>query len=126
MKEIRFYELLSKGILQWNINCLRTKFQRLETIINKTNAEVIALQEIKHPVGRPIKIRGYTLYHKIRDVRGGGVLLAVHSNIPSSPITLVTPLEAVACTIHYKNRKLNICNIYFPEQAQIDIETLDK
>ena len=107
------------ALLQWNINSIKTKFPKLEHLLNKENVGIVALQETKNPTNKLIKIRGYNVYQKDRNIRGGGVLLAVHNSIPSSPIIINTNLEIVACTVYFRNQKLNICNFYLPDHAQI-------
>ena len=82
------------------------------------------MQETKNPTNKVIKIRGFNVYNKDRNVRGGGVLLAVHKNIPSTPLIINSPLEMIACTVHFVNCKINICNFYLPEHAIIDYDTL--
>ena len=114
---------LCNFILQWNINCLKTKFPRLEELLGTENVNIIALQETKNPPNKDIKIRGYNIYKKDRNIHGGGVLLAIHKNIASSPLTINSNLEIVACTVHFQNQKINICNIYLPDHAQIDYDT---
>ena len=115
---------LIKNILQWNLNSLKTKRTRLESLILNYNTNIIALQETKNPTNKEIKIRGYKTYQKDRDAKGGGVLLAIHENIPSTSLNIVTNLEVVACTVYYDNETINICNIYFPEHAVVDSDTL--
>ena len=65
------------------------------------------------------------MYKKLRPVAGGGgVCLAVHTQLPSTPLQLNTALEAVACTVYFCNFKLNICNVYFNEGADVSYNNL--
>ena len=84
------------SLLQWNVNSIKRKFPRLETLLKSENVGILALQETKNKTDNVIRIRGYNVYKKDRNVHGGGVLLAVHKNIPSSPIILNTNLEIIA------------------------------
>ena len=84
----------------------------------------MALQETKNPPGRQLYLRGYAVYSKDRDARGGGVMLAVHNNIPSSLIPLNTDLEAVACAVHFRDTVVNLCNIYLPEHTRVTVDCL--
>ena len=52
--------------------------------------------------------------------RGGGVALFVGSSIPCSPLTLVTPLEAVAAQIYLPQCHLTVCSLYLPPQLPND------
>ena len=116
---------MNKKILQWNINSIKTKFSELEYLIGEHNVEIVALQETKIPTSKIYRIRGYNIYQKNRDVHGGGVLLAVHTNIPSMQLNINTDLEVVACTILFKDYKLNVCNLYLPDHADVDIDSLN-
>ena len=116
--------LNTKSILQWNLNSLKTKFPRLENLILTENVGILALQETKNPTNKPIKIRGYKIFQKDRNARGGGVLIAVHKNIPSTPLIVNTQLEVVACTVFFNNYKLNICNFYLPDHAHVDYDII--
>ena len=107
---------MCRSILQWNINCLRTKFPRLEELLSTENVGIIALQETKNSPNREIKIRGFNVYKKDRNVRGGGVLLAVHRNIPSTPLAINSPLEIVACSVHFDSYKLTSILFYCLKQ----------
>ena len=69
---------------------------------------------------------GGTVFTKKTGTQGGGVLLAVHKNIPSSPLHVITPLEVVACSVFYNNFSISICNIYLPEHAQVTADTLGR
>ena len=113
------------NILQWNINSLKSKFSKLETILKDNNIQVFALQKTKNPTGKQIKIRGYNIYAKDRDAHGGGVLVAVHKNIPSTQLHIDTNLELVASTVHFKNYHINICSFYLPDHTQITFENLN-
>ena len=113
-----------KTILQWNLNSLQSKRGKLEKLIEEKNVEIVALQEIKNKKGRRVNIRGFNVYKKDRNEHGGGVLLAINNNIPSTQLDLATDLEAVACTAHYKGIQLNMCNLYLPEHEIITVNQL--
>ena len=53
------------------------------------------------------------------------MLLAIHKNIPSSRLNIVTNLEVVGCTIYYHNETINICNIYLPDHGIVDADILN-
>ena len=70
-------------------------------------------------------MRGFNIYKTDRDARGGGVLLAVHKNIPSTQLHIVSNYEVVACTVFFKNFKINICNVYFPNHVNITLNEIN-
>ena len=116
---------LSSTIMQWNLNGFKSKFTKLETLLAQHNVNILALQEVKNPPSKPLHIRGYNIFSKYRTAHGGGVLIAVHSNIPSSPLPLATPLEAVACTLHFGRYIVNLLNIYLPDPADVTGDTVN-
>ena len=114
--------------MQWNLDCLKTKFPRLEDLLHSENVGILALQETKNPPYREIKIRGFNVYRKDRNIHGGGVLLAIDKNIPSTPLIINSNLEIIACTVFFQNHTINICNLYLPETWKISLpgKTLQK
>ena len=112
-------------ILQWNINGLKTRLPRIQALINEMQPKILALQEIKLNDNSPIFFRGFKIYKKLRPIAGGGgVCLAVHNQIPSTPLQLNTTLEAVACKVYFKDFSINICNVYFNEPADVNYVSL--
>ena len=103
-----------QNIVQWNLNGFRSKITQLACLITKHQPEILALQETKLPPGEPYQHSTYFLLRKDRNADGGGVALMIYKNISYIPITLNTPLEAVAATFHYQNQKITICSLYIP------------
>ena len=103
-----------QNIVQWNLNGFRSKITQLACLITKHQPEILALQETKLPPGEPYQHSTYFLLRKDRNADGGGVALMINKNISYIPITLNTPLEAVAATFHYQNQKITICSLYIP------------
>ena len=113
-------------ILQWNVNGLQSRLPRLQSLVDRNQPKIIALQEIKLTDDGFRYFRGFTLYKRCRHVAGGGgVLLAINNNIPSTQIQLNTTLEAVACKVYFDNFCLNICNVYFNDDADITAQTFN-
>ena len=115
----------NKKILQWNLNSFKAKHGRLEYLISEYNVEIIALQETKIPTNKVTKIRGYKVYQNNRTAQGGGVLLAVHNNIPSMQFNINSQLEVIVVTVSFKNIRINICNLYLPEHAFVTLDILN-
>ena len=112
-------------ILQWNLNGLRTRLPRLQSLVSELQPKIIAIQEHKMNDISFNFIRGYNTYSFCRPVAGGGgVSIAVCQSLPSVQIPLQTNLEAVACKIYFNNLSLHLCNVYFNDQAQIDVQNL--
>ena len=112
-------------VLQWNVNGYIAKLPRLQSLVESLGPKVLALQELKVRASSSIYLQGYTIYKKCRLGMGGGVCLAVHNSVPSVEIPLNTDLEAVACTLFFKNFNLSICNVYFNAEADVSLASLD-
>ena len=112
-------------ILQWNINGLRSRFPRLQYLIEEFQPKILILQEHKLNDVYFNYFKGFDLYSFCRPVAGGGgVCIAVHKNIPSTRIHLQTNLEAVACKVFFNDFILHICNVYFNDDADINDTSL--
>ena len=73
-------------IAQFNINSLRYKFDSLAEILHK-NVDILLISETKIDSSFPtaqFKIEGYTTYRLDRNSNGGGILLYVREDIPST------------------------------------------
>ena len=73
-------------IAQFHINSLRCKFDSLAQILH-SNVDILLVSETKidssFPTGQ-FKIEGYTTYRLDRNSNGGGILLYVREDIPST------------------------------------------
>jgi len=56
---------------------------------------------------------GYSIYRKDREARGGGIMLAVKSSIPSSIVSLPPDIEALTVNIE-TNDPTTFCVVYNP------------
>ena len=73
-------------IAQLNISSLRYKFDSLVEILH-TNPDILLISETKIDSSFPtaqFKIEGYTTYRLDRNSNGGGILLYVREDIPST------------------------------------------
>ena len=81
-------------ILQWNLNGLRTRLPRLQSLVSELQPKIIAIQEHKMNDISFNFIRGYNTYSFCRPVAGGGgVSIAVCQSLPSVQIPLQTNLD---------------------------------
>ena len=73
-------------IAQLNINSLRNKFDSLVQILHN-NLDILSISKTKIDSSFPtaqFQIEGYTNYRLDRNVNGGGILLCISENIPST------------------------------------------
>ena len=111
--------------LQWNINGLWSRLPRIQYLLNEHQPKILAFQEHKLSNINFNIFRGFNIYSFCRPVAGGGgVCIGVYNNIPSTQIPLQTNLEAVACKIYFKNFNLHLCNVYFNDNANINVNSL--
>ena len=62
----------------------------------------------------------YTLYHKDRGSRGGGVLIAVSDSVPSVLISSLEELEIISVSLNFLNRPTTLCTVYVPPNSGDD------
>lgn len=103
-------------IIQWNINGLKTQFEKLQIIISKYSPNIICLQEtnFKENYYRPIK--GYNCYYsnRVSERASGGVATYVKDTLITKNIRLQTNLEVVSVDVYYNDMNLHIINLYLP------------
>lgn len=116
----------SKTILQWNINGVRNKLPKLQALIGEIGAKIIVLQETKVLDNFPIFLKNFHIYRRGRTNHGGGLCTAVHRSLPSQAVTYNTNFEILVTKVMFKDVMLNICNVYFPSNVDINIEELRK
>ena len=117
--------LKNNKILQWNLNGLQARLSHLQYLVSEENPIIVALQELKCDNNYNVYLRGYKVYKLCRGIGGGGgVCLAIHANIPSTPLQIDSDLEAVACTVRFQSTNLNVCCVYFNAQADVSSVSL--
>ena len=83
-------------IAQLNINSLRNKFTSLSTII-KDNVDISLISETKIDSSFPtaqFHIDGYAIYRRNRNKNGGGLLLYIRDDVPSTLLKIDPNFEA--------------------------------
>ena len=115
------------SILQWNCRGLRTNLCDLQILIQNNHPSVICLQETKITDQNYKPLTSYNHIFKLatptNTLPKGGTSLFIHKQIPTSTITLNTPLQAVAvrATIHIP---VSICTIYIPPRFKYTAQQL--
>ena len=108
-------------IAQLNINSLRYKFDSLVEIL-RSNVDILLISETKIDSSFPtaqFKIEGYTTYRLDRNSNGGGILLYVREDIPSTLLNTELLIEGFCIEINIrKNKWLLVCT-YNPNKNLI-------
>lgn len=118
----------SLQMASWNINGLRGNKAELEEMLDRRSIDILALQETKLREEQLIKIRGYKVYRKDRNARGGGVALLVKNGIDHHPIVVpqLQHLEAVAVVVTMHGREtVTITSCYQTPRQPILGEDID-
>ena len=99
-------------IAQLNINSLRYKFDSLVEIL-RSNVDILLISETKIDSSFPtaqFKIEGYTTYRLDRNSNGGGILLYVREDIPSTLLNTELLIEGFCIEINIRKKKwLLVC-----------------
>ena len=86
---------------------------------------LISLQEIKLDSHTPCP-KSYSCFRTEYDPdigSNGGSLIYVRQDIPHLPLTINTPLQAVAVQINLK-RQYSVCSVYLPPNHPVTVEDL--
>ena len=106
-------------ILQFNANGIRNKVNELQLLTERTNADIITIQESKlQPNHKTPNIHNYTTIRTDRQHKqGGGLLTFVKNNIKFSQLDIpnTTPVELQIVKIHLSTSKhIHVANMYIP------------
>ena len=94
--------------MQWNIRGLRSNYEELKLLLNKTSTSVVALQDCK--LGEEqLSPRGYALLKG--NCPAGEAALLINQRVVHTELTLNSTLHAVAATVTL-NKTFTICSIY--------------
>ena len=107
------------ALLQWNCRGLISKWAESKMFFLLLAPIIIALQETWFLPTDPynFSLFNYSLYRYDEtdgERRHGGTALYINNDFVHDKITLNTPLQAVACTIRFNGRNIDVCSIYIP------------
>ena len=98
----------TENLVQWNIRGLRSNYEELKLLLNKTSTSVVALQDCK--LGEEqLSLRGYALLKG--NCPAGEAALLINQRVVHTELTLNSTLHAVAATVTL-NKTFTICSIY--------------
>ena len=109
---------MSLNIIQWNINGLVKKLNNIQIINHKYNPILFWLEEINLKDTYIPSVKNYKLYHSNRTIcnrASSGVPILARSDYPTTPVALLSPVEAIAITILLESN-ITIYNLYIPNQ----------
>ncbi|GFN89045.1 RNA-directed DNA polymerase from mobile element jockey [Plakobranchus ocellatus] len=104
-------------VVQWNIGGLRSNFEELKLLLNRSPLAVVALQECRLGEGQ-VPPRGYTLLLPQGGSPGGKAALLIRNGTRFSEIDLKTGLHAAAATISLE-KTLTVCSLYLPPNSSV-------
>ena len=108
-------------IAQLNINSLRNKFDSFSQMV-KDNVGILLISETKIDSSFPtaqFNMNGFTTYRRDRNINGGGIILYVREDIPSSFLKIDTSIEALYVEINVRKKKWLIGCSYNPHKGLI-------
>ena len=108
-------------IAQLNINSLRNKFDSFSQMV-KENVDILLISETKIDSSFPtaqFNMNDFTTYRRDRNINGGGIILYVREDIPSSLLKIDTSIEALYVEINVRKKKWLIGCSYNPHKGLI-------
>lgn len=109
-------------IITWNCNGLTTKQNELQILIEKTEPDVVLLQETRLNKKRVTKIPNYTIYNKPKTANGG-LLTYAKNTIDLSKVDTQTSTAEIQL---FQTDNLTIANYYLPPTKKHDFIKLDE
>ena len=106
LKNIRLKNLNRLIVAQLNINSIRNKFDSLVQIFNN-NIDILLISETKIDSSFPnaqFHIDGYTTYRRDRNLNGGGMILYVREDIPSTMLNIDMSIESFYVEIDIRKK----------------------
>ena len=95
-KIIKLVKMDTENLVQWNIRGLRSNYEELKLLLNKTYTPIVALQDCKQGEEQ-LSTRGYALLRV--NCPAGEAALLINQRVVHTELTLNSPLHAVAATI---------------------------
>ena len=108
-------------IAQLNINSLRNKFDSLVRMLHN-NLDILLIYETKIDSSFPIaqfQIEAYTTYRLDRNTNGGGKLLYIREDIPSTLLNSDMSIESFSIEINIRKKKWLLVCTYNPNKNLI-------
>ena len=108
-------------IAQLNINSLRNKFDSLVRMLHN-NLDILLISETKIDSSFPttqFQIEGYTTYRLDRNTNGGGILLYIREDIPSTLLNSDMSIESSYIEINIRKKKWLLVCTYNPNKNLI-------
>ena len=108
-------------IAQLNINSIRNKFTSLSNMI-KDNIDILLISETKIDSSFPtvqFHIDGYTIHRRDRNENGGGLLLYVREDVPSTLLKTDSEIEAFYVELNVRKKKWLLYCSYNPSKNSI-------
>ena len=108
-------------IAQLNINSLRNKFDSLVQMLHN-NLDILLISETKIDSSFPtaqFQIEGYTTYRLDRNTNGGGILLYIREDIPSTLLNSDMSIESFSIEINIRKKKWLLVCTYNPNKNLI-------
>ena len=121
LKSIRQKHSNRLVIAQLNINSIRNKFTSLLNMI-KDNIDILLISETKIDSSFPtvqFHIDGYTIHRRDRNENGGGLLLYVREDVPSTLLKTDSEIEAFHVELNVRKKKWLLCCSYNPNKNSI-------
>ena len=94
-------------IAQLNINSLRNKFDSLVRMLHN-NLDILLISETKIDSSfstAQFEIEDHTTYRLDRNANGGGILLYIREDIPSTPVNFDMSIESFYIEINIRKKK---------------------
>ncbi len=116
------------NIYLWNVNCLRTKIDEFNCLLNKKTIDIIALNETKLIMDDENSLINeyYNFICKYRNQHGGGVAFFIKKNINFEIIDDLDRfnLEILCIKISLNNEEVFIITCYNPPNQLIKEDVL--
>ena len=106
---------------QLNINSPRHKFDSLVRMLH-SNLDILLISETKIDSSFPtaqFQIEGYTTYRLDRNTNGGGILLYIREDIPSTLLNSDMSIESFSIEINIRKKKWLLVCTYNPNKNLI-------
>ena len=117
MENVNFFIIiLIMSVLQWNIRGLEANREQLQLLVQELSPSIICLQECLSPSISFSPYQVVSCLNKNEQYRG--VSMLCHPSVLASPVSLNTPLEAVAARISL-NKTITVCCLYLSPSVTV-------
>lgn len=109
-------------VATWNANGIRQRLEELSTFLEEKDVSILLMTETFLKPTVKLALRGFQVFRKDQEGKGGGVAVFVRNNIPARQVDLEGEMEAVAVEVELSGSIQRFISAYLPPSKNLHEE----